>query len=159
VKHKWFNSIFIFITLTNTITLACYSKEMSEEFSMITEKAERLFRYCFIIEMVLKISGLGFKDYFLDNFNKFDSILVIFSLVEESLSFLVTIKMDGGAFSALRALRLLRVFRLARAWKELQDLINKMEGSLKDISTFSILLLISMLIFVLLGSELYAYQI
>ena len=107
----------------------------------------------------MKISGLGFKDYVRDNFNIFDAVLVVLSLVEESLSFVATIKVDGGAFSALRALRLLRVFRLARSWKKLQDIINKMEGSFKDISTFSILLLISMLIFVLLGRELYAYQI
>jgi hypothetical protein len=33
--------------------------------------------------MVLKLLGLGFKDYLRDGFNIFDALLVILSLVEE----------------------------------------------------------------------------
>ena len=41
----------------------------------------------FFFEMVLKLCGLGFKDYIRDHYNKFDAILVIISIIELALEF------------------------------------------------------------------------
>ena len=106
----------------------------------------------------MKLSGLGFKEYMRDNFNILEALLVLLGVVEEAFQ-LAQFDLNSGAFSALRALRLLRVFRLARSWKKLQELIARLESSIKEIGTFSILLLISIVIFLLLGRELFAYQI
>ena len=151
VNHKWFSAIFIYLTLGNTVTLAFHHHNMSEDLTRFTHLAERFFRYCFIVEMIVKIAGLGFKSYISDKFNLFDAVLVLLSIVEETFTYVEAIKMHGGAFGALRALRLLRVFRLARSWKKLQDLLTKMEGSLKDIWTFFILFCIFEMIWLLLG--------
>jgi len=94
----------------------------------------------------------------IDNFNVLEAGLVAFGFVEE-VFLLVNLEMNSGGFSALRALRLLRVIRLVRSWKKLQELIARLEESIKEIGTFSILLLISILIFLLLGRELFAYQV
>ena len=66
---------------------------------------------------------------------------------------------SGGAISALRAIRLLRVFKLARSWTSFRELLEKMVITLKDIRNFSVLMLIFMFIFTLLGMEMYAYKI
>ena len=53
--------------------------------------------------------------------------------------------------SAFRGIRLLRVFKLARSWKSFRELLAKILVTVKDISTFSVLLLIWIMIFTLLG--------
>ena len=108
--------------------------------------------------MWVKLGGLGFKGYMMDGFNILEALLVVISMVEEGFAF-ANFDLEAGAFTAFRALRLLRVFRLARSWKTLHELINMMEKSIKEITTFSILLLIMMVIFLLLGRELFANRI
>ena len=81
-----------------------------------------LFTCIFIRDMIIKIIGLGFKEYFIDNFNKFDFLIIMFSVFEMLITAL-NIKIEGGAISALRALRLLRVFKLARSWKSFHNLL------------------------------------
>lgn len=53
-------------------------------------------------------------------------------------------------------MRLLRVIKLMRTWSDLQDILGKIGDSLKDISYFTILLVLYMYIMALLGMELFA---
>ena len=80
--------------------------------------AERVFLYCFTVEFLVKLSGLGFKGYVRDNFNILEALLVLLGFLEE-VFMLLKIELNSGGFSAFRALRLLRVFRLVRSWKKL----------------------------------------
>lgn len=68
------------------------------------------------------------------------------------------ISYNGGAFTALRAFRLLRIFKLAKSWKNLQNLIKTIGRTLKDVSTFSVLLFLFIFIYSLLGMELFGYK-
>lgn len=65
---------------------------------------------------------------------------------------------SGGAITALRAFRLIRVFKLAKSWKKFQNLLSTIGRTLKDISTFSILLFLFMFIYTLLGMEIFAFK-
>ena len=53
-------------------------------------------------------------------------------------------------------MRLLRVLKLARSWHALYDILSKLGKSLKDISYFTILLVLYIYIMALLGMELFA---
>jgi hypothetical protein len=67
--------------------------------------------------MVLKMIGLGLKNYFQDSFNAFDSIVVFFSVVDFVITQTVAEEDLGSAIAVLqsiRALRMLRVVKLAR---------------------------------------------
>jgi len=109
----------------------------------------------FLAEMVVKLVGLGVRVYIKDRFNVFDAVIVILSIVDVSLTYATTA--DGaGAISAFRAFRLLRVFKLAKSWKEFHKLIRTIGNSLKDISNFSILLVMFMITYTLLGMELFS---
>jgi hypothetical protein len=68
--------------------------------------------------MLIKISGLGFKEYFKDAFNAFDFTIVTISCVDVAFT-LSNVKTLAGseAIQALRAFRLMRVFKLAKSWK------------------------------------------
>ena len=113
------------------------------------------FTWIFLLEMVLKIIGLGFYNYRQDKYNVFDAVIVIISLVDWTISRIPAIN-AGSALNAFRALRLLRMLKLSKSWKALGDLLVTLGKSFKDISQFSLLLLLFMYIFALLGMELFA---
>lgn len=110
--------------------------------------------------MIIKLLGLGFKDYAKDSFNLFDASIVLLSLVEiiiegsggQDFS-------TGGAFSAFRGIRLLRVFKLARSWTSFREMLAKILITIKDVSSFTILLLICIASSTLLGMELFSYKV
>jgi len=58
----------------------------------------------------------------------------------------------------LRSFRLLRVFKLARSWKQLNQIITTIFNSLHSISYLSLILLLFIFIFSLLGMQLFGYQ-
>ena len=64
----------------------------------------------------------------------------------------------SNSLSTLRAVRLLRVFKLAKSWKSFQYLLKTIGDTLQDISIFSILMLLFMYIYALLGMEWFAYK-
>lgn len=113
----------------------------------------------FFAEMIIKITGLGIKEYAADSFNLFDGAVVVTSIIDFVLAQMSVGFGGGGAVSALRAVRLLRVFKLARSWKSFRELLEKIVITLKDIRNFAVLMLIFMFIYTLLGMELYAYRV
>jgi voltage-dependent calcium channel L type alpha-1D len=66
----------------------------------------------FSLEMLLKMYSLGFQGYFVSLFNRFDSFVVICSILEAVLMF--TEVMPPLGVSVLRCARLLRVFKATR---------------------------------------------
>ena len=111
--------------------------------------------------MIVKFIGLSPKGYIRDKFNIFDGFIVFLSIVDVVISYSLPSGMQSGngAISAFRAFRLLRVFKLAKSWKQLQELLKTIAKSLKDISTFSILMFLFMFTYILLGLELFAHEI
>ena len=63
----------------------------------------------FACEMILKIIGLGFKDYVKDGFNDFDAIVVMFGMLD-------FFNLGSKAITVFRCFRMLRVFKLVRSW-------------------------------------------
>lgn len=110
--------------------------------------------------MVIKLIGLGVQGYARDKFNLFDCVIVVISTVEIIFKMASVDGLSaGGAISAFRGIRLLRVFKLARSWKSFQEMLLKMAKSLKDISSFSVLLFLFMFTYALLGMELFAHRV
>ena len=105
--------------------------------------------------MILKIIGLGFRNYRQDKYNVFDAVIVIISLVDWTISKIPNLD-AGSALNAFRALRLLRMLKLSKSWKALADILRKTAKSMQEILSFSVLLFLFMYIFALLGMELFA---
>ena len=53
-----------------------------EDLSEVTSLLNNIFTYCFILEMIIKLIGLGFREYSRDSFNIFDAIVVVLSVVD-----------------------------------------------------------------------------
>ena len=82
-----------------------------------------IFVWAFFVEMVMKLIGLGVREYLRDNFNIFDGLIVIISLVDFSITLASDSDDEGGILNVFRALRLLRVIKLGRKWKSFQKII------------------------------------
>ena len=142
----------------NTVCLAMDRYPMPASELDVLEVLNLIFFISFLLEMIIKILGLGLREYVRDSFNIFDAVIVLVSCVDVAL-FYSGSGGGGGAISALRGFRLLRIFKLAKSWKKFQDLLKTIIISLVDISAFSILLFLFMFTYNLLGMEFFAYRI
>jgi len=108
----------------------------------------------FIVEMVCKWIGLGFREYFADKFNQFDFVVVGASLVEIFAGLFAS---DGnsnsGTFSALRGARLFRLFKLARSWKDMRKILNTLAVALGSLWSLAIVWVMFMYMCALLGMQ------
>lgn len=74
------------------------------------------FSLVFILEMPIKLLGLGFKGYFSDAYNAFDCLIAITAIIDILISNLSQYE-SVGVITSLRTFRLLRIFKLAKSWK------------------------------------------
>ena len=95
--------------------------------TVITLPRRAVISWIFIIEMFIKLIGLGCGSYWSDSWNCLDGTIVTMSIVEMVMTALFA---GGGVkLSFLRMLRMLRVLRILR-------LMRKWRGLYKIISTF-----------------------
>lgn len=106
--------------------------------------------------MIIKLVGFGIKEYLRDKFNIFDAIVVILCLADNIMTYTSGNSFSGGGILVLRSIRLLRVFKLARNWVSFRILMQKILDSFQSIFTFSILLVIFMIVFIILGMQFFA---
>tara|TARA_A100001015_G_scaffold58232_1_gene64128 strand:+ start:1617 stop:2252 length:636 start_codon:yes stop_codon:yes gene_type:complete len=160
--HWSFTCLITMLIIANTAVLALERYPEDEETTEVSNVLNDVFTWSFVAEMVIKLIGLGFREYVRDSFNLFDAFVVVLSLVD-MITTAALMSEDSssptGALSAFRGVRLLRVFKLARSWSSFREILAKILITVKDVSTFSILLVMFMFIFSLLGMELFGYKI
>ncbi|KAG2489238.1 hypothetical protein HYH03_012259 [Edaphochlamys debaryana] len=125
------------------------------------ERATNIINYVltcyFLVELVIKLTGFGFRKYFKDGMNVFDFLVVVISITEMLLDIIPSVA-GVGPLSVLRAFRLLRVFRLARNWKELNMIIRAIFKSVGSTTWLLLLMLLFMFIAALMGMQLFGYK-
>ena len=158
--HSVFNVFMTLIIVANTVILALDRFGISEKEQNINNIINYIFFSFYLLEMALKLIGLGIKQYFKDRYNAFDFVIVLLSSVDVLLTQSNLLKSSGTkAVQTLRGVRLLRVFKLAKTWQTLQDQLRTIGNTIKDISIFTVLLFLFMVIFSLLGMEWFAYKV
>ena len=162
-ESKWyaFGNMITLCIILNTVTLACDHHPMEASFEQNLEIMNFIFTIIFIIEMVLKIPGLGPKLYFSDYFNIFDFIIVISSIVELIMGPPAFISGSdegggGGGISALRSFRLFRIFKLAAKWKAMRQLLDLIVVTAIQMGNFMLLFFLFLYIYALLGMQFFA---
>ena len=152
-----FEKLMIALIIGNTVVMGMefYGDKSSGGYNDGLSAINYLFTAIFLVELVVKMLGYGPIDYFADNFNCFDFLVVVFSIVETAIA--VGSDGDGAVnLSVLRTFRIMRAFKLARSFKGLRDILNTILRSLGQARDLSLLLILCMFIFSLLGMELFA---
>mmetsp|Transcript_19200 Transcript_19200/g.44856 ORF Transcript_19200/g.44856 Transcript_19200/m.44856 type:complete len:703 (+) Transcript_19200:2-2110(+) len=121
VDHAAFDFVTGFILIANVVVIGYEveykAKNMVDTTPDAVQVLEYIFAALFTIELICRIAADGLKKYFITgdvNWNWLDFLIVVFTLVEISVRFLVG---EGGAFdnaAVLRAIRLIRIVRVMR---------------------------------------------
>lgn len=140
VKTKSFYWLVMFLVFLNTLTIAteyhhqperltslqgqrsidavffCFLHKLCSRFHLfiafLSDVASRALLVLFIVEMFVKMYGLGLRAYFMSLFNRFDFFVVLCGILE-------MIMFSAGAvtplgFSVLRCIRLLRILKVTK---------------------------------------------
>ena len=149
VTDPFFEVVITFCILANTFFMSMEKYPVDQSRTAMLEKANNVFTIIFIIEMILKIIGLTPHLYFKETWNIFDSIVILFSILE------VMLKQFQSNIAVLRAFRLLRILKLAKSWPTLNKLIRIIGRSLGNLGHLSFVLFIVLFIFAVIGMQLF----
>ena len=105
---RTFELIVITAILLNVIALSIVWYGMPLIAIRVLDGANYAFTMVFVLEMMIKLIGLGAKEYASDHFNAFDGLITILSVIEMALA------LSGSSFAAISAFRAARVLRLFR---------------------------------------------
>ncbi|XP_038638353.1 voltage-dependent L-type calcium channel subunit alpha-1D-like isoform X2 [Scyliorhinus canicula] len=115
--------------------------------------ANKVLLALFTCEMLLKMYSLGLSAYLVSFFNYFDCFVVCGGIVETILvEFQI---MPPLGISVLRCVRLLRIFKFTRHWAALSNLVASLLNSMKSIASLLLLLFLFIIIFSLLGMQVF----
>ncbi|XP_054902892.1 voltage-dependent R-type calcium channel subunit alpha-1E [Poeciliopsis prolifica] len=153
VKTHTFYWTVLGLVALNTLCVAIVHHNQPFWLSTFLYYAEFLFLALFLTEMFLKMYSLGPRLYFHSSFNCFDCSVIIGSIFEVLWGFF----RPGTSFgiSVLRALRLLRIFKITKYWASLRNLVVSLMNSMKSIISLIFLLFLFIVVFALLGMQLF----
>ncbi|XP_038067555.1 voltage-dependent L-type calcium channel subunit alpha-1D-like isoform X3 [Patiria miniata] len=153
VKSQAFYWVVIIMVFLNTIILASEHYRQPIWLEYFQDIGNLLFVVIFAVEMIIKMYSLGLQGYFVSLFNRFDCFVVCSSMVEVVLMYAGVIQPIG--ISVLRCVRLLRVFKVTRYWASLRNLVASLLNSMRSIASLLLLLFLFILIFALLGMQVF----
>ena len=121
------------------------------EWEQFVESLAEFVTWVFIVEMYLKLIGMGCASYWADSWNVLDGVIVSLSIVEMLITILLA---DTGVnISFLRMLRLLRLLRLLKAWPGLYKIVMAFVKSIPQMTNLFVLMTLLMFICALLGMQ------
>jgi len=106
----------------------------------------------FTVEMVIKITAYGWKYYWYVNWNKFDFIIVMLSLIAVDEELLKSLNFN---VTALRIMRVSRLFRMVKTSEGLRTLLKTLFMSMSNIINTAALLTLILFTFSVAGMSLF----
>nr|XP_032652256.1 voltage-dependent L-type calcium channel subunit alpha-1C isoform X14 [Chelonoidis abingdonii] len=153
VKSNIFYWLVIFLVFLNTLTIASEHYNQPDWLTEVQDTANKVLLALFTAEMLLKMYSLGLQAYFVSLFNRFDCFIVCGGILETIL--VETKIMSPLGISVLRCVRLLRIFKITRYWNSLSNLVASLLNSVRSIASLLLLLFLFIIIFSLLGMQLF----
>ncbi|XP_031700843.1 voltage-dependent L-type calcium channel subunit alpha-1D [Anarrhichthys ocellatus] len=153
VKSVSFYWLVIILVFLNTLTIASEHYNQPDWLTKVQDVANKVLLAMFTLEMLVKMYSLGLQAYFVSLFNRFDCFVVCGGIVETILVEVAIMSPLG--ISVFRCVRLLRIFKVTRHWASLSNLVASLLNSMKSIASLLLLLFLFIIIFSLLGMQLF----
>ena len=159
-ESAWLGNASTALVVVNMVLMCMPYEGMSAAYEGRLEDAATVISYIFIVEMAIKVYGLGCANYWSDGWNCLDGTIVSLSIVEIVLTALLA-GMEGVNISffrilrMLRMLRVLRILRLMRSWRGLYKIIMTFVRALPHMANLVFLIILTMFMFSLLGMQLF----
>jgi len=159
VEDKRFDHLIMTIILLSIVTMACsYFDPQIENYDKTLEAFDYVWSSVFVIEMLLKMFGLGLKQYFRKHWNKFDFFIVMGSIVD----FIVTNSVnqneeDGGIdIKTFRVLRVARMVKLIKHNRGLANIFGALILSIPSLGNVGSILFLNIYVYAVMGMNLFA---
>ncbi|XP_005870367.1 PREDICTED: voltage-dependent L-type calcium channel subunit alpha-1D isoform X2 [Myotis brandtii] len=153
VKSVTFYWLVIVLVFLNTLTISSEHYNQPDWLTQVQDIANKVLLALFTCEMLVKMYSLGLQAYFVSLFNRFDCFVVCGGITETILVELEIMSPLG--ISVFRCVRLLRIFKVTRHWTSLSNLVASLLNSMKSIASLLLLLFLFIIIFSLLGMQLF----
>ena len=144
-----FTKFIVLCVIVNTGFMCASHYGEPELQTQIANIANIVFAAIFGVEMVVRLTAIGFTSYIFDVSNIFDGVITIISLVE------VIFLSGSSSFSVLRAFRLLRIFKLMRAIPSLRKILRIAVVAIQDAGYLCVIFLLYLFIAALVGMQLF----
>jgi hypothetical protein len=152
VQSQAFEYVVMSAIVINTFFLCIDYHGKSDELAQILDRSNLSFVVFFTVEMTLKITAYGFKYYWYVNWNKFDFVIVIMSLVSLNENLLEKLNFNP---TALRIIRVSRLLRMVKTSEGLRTLLKTLFMSLGNILNTAALLMLIFFTFSVAGMSLF----
>ena len=136
----------------NTFFLCIDYYGKPDTLTVVLDRANLSFVIFFTLEMSLKITAYGFKYYWYVNWNKFDFIIVMMSLIAMDEELLAKLNFNP---TALRIIRVSRLLRMVKTSEGLRTLLKTLFMSLGNILNTAALLMLIFFTFSVAGMGLF----
>ncbi|KAK0135864.1 Voltage-dependent L-type calcium channel subunit alpha-1D [Merluccius polli] len=153
VKSVPFYWLVIILVFLNTLTISSEHYNQPDWLTQVQDVANKVLLAMFTCEMLVKMYSLGLQAYFVSLFNRFDCFVVCGGITETILVELDIMPPLG--ISVFRCVRLLRIFKVTRHWQSLSNLVASLLNSMKSIASLLLLLFLFIIIFSLLGMQVF----
>ncbi|KAF0692597.1 Aste57867_16338 [Aphanomyces stellatus] len=161
VSNKWFDRAIVAVVIFNTIILGLtdYTHAWKDGpnttiwINAFIETCNNVSFYIFLVESILKITAMGLcfgeRAYLNDGWNRLDCLIVLSGVAS-------MLRIKGVKVGYIRVLRILRPMRTLHSLPGLKVLTNSLLASLPALANVFVLLMFCMLIFAILGMEIYS---
>lgn len=153
VQSHIFEYFIMMSIMVNTVFLCIDYEDKSAKMEQVLNIANLLFVIIFTLEVVFKVIAYGFKYYWHVNWNKFDFVIVIMSLVAIDETLLTNLNFN---VTALRIMRVSRLLRMVKTSKSLRQLLKTLYMSLGNILQTASLLCLILFTFTVAGMNLFS---
>jgi hypothetical protein len=104
--RRWFEGLTTSCIIINTLLMAIVWDGMPDSLSKGLDYVNYALTIYFFVEMIIKLLGLGFRQYAHDRMNVFDAFVVLASISEMVVDLTPSLQSNvGGALSAFRTFR------------------------------------------------------
>lgn len=156
VTHRSYETGVALLTVLNTLALAIFFDGAPRGYLEALSLTVMAFQVLFVLELLIKLVGLGFKAFWYDSWNKFDFLLSIFSFLDVLFWAQDLGPRVGGLLFVFEISRILRVLRLFKMFKGLQKLLETLLFSLPPLINVGALLTLIIFVYAVLGVSLFA---
>ena len=143
VASKVFQVAILVVIVANAVTLGIQTYPISDSLHSALSTADDVFLGIFVLELALRITAYGKHPlaFFEDGWNRFDFVVI-------AAAFIPGLRENA---TLLRLVRLLRVVRIVSVLPDLRILVRAMARSLAPIATLSVLTLMLMYVYGMVG--------
>merc|ERR1719240_835168 len=139
----------------NSVVMGMQYFGHDEGYGLFLDVLNYIFAFIFTVEFLVKWCAIGWKQYCLDGWNRFDFVIVVGTLLGILIEAVFKIQI-GPVAMIVRMIRMGRIFRLVNSAKTLKQLFNTIIASMPSLMNVIGLTSILFFVFAVLGLQMFA---